>query len=220
MKSIIRLEGFWIIILVVLTLGVATYLTYDNWNTLNNGEIAASTVIHDISFVVGGVIAILLALWRGRIAERQSKTAQLGLLNERYQKGAEMLGDENLSVRLGGIYALGRLAGQHPNEYHTQIMSLLCAFARNLPKMTQEEEAQRDTHINLSEEVRAVSKAIRDRSKAQTEVEENENYHLVFDGAPLYLARLRGADLNKARFVGARLDYADLIEADLTSSHP
>ena len=53
---------------------------------------------------------MLLAVWRSIVAERQADTAQQSLLNERYQKGAEMLGNEVLSVRMGGIYALGRLA--------------------------------------------------------------------------------------------------------------
>ena len=33
----------------------------------------------------------------------------------------------------GGIYTLMRLAREHPRNYHTQIMSLLCAFVRNPP---------------------------------------------------------------------------------------
>ena len=56
---------------------------------------------------------------------------QQGLLHERYQKGAEMLGSELLSVRLGGIYALQRLAENHPGQYHIQIMHLFCAFVRH-----------------------------------------------------------------------------------------
>ena len=47
-------------------------------------------------------------------AQRQAETAQQGLLNERYQRGAEMLGHEVLAVRLGGIYALQRLARGTP----------------------------------------------------------------------------------------------------------
>ena len=62
------------------------------------------------------------------MAERQADTARLSLLNERYLKGAEMLGSEVLSVRLGGIYALQRLAEEHPGHYHLQVMNLFCAF--------------------------------------------------------------------------------------------
>ena len=66
----------------------------------------------------------MLAIWRSTVAERQSATAQQGLLNERYQKGAEMLGSDVLSVRLGGIYALERLAAEDPNQYHILVMKL------------------------------------------------------------------------------------------------
>ena len=55
-------------------------------------------------------IALPLAVWRGVVADRQSTAAQEGLRNERYQKGAEMLGSEILSVRMAGIYALRHLA--------------------------------------------------------------------------------------------------------------
>ena len=45
-----------------------------------------------------------------------------------------MLGSELLSVRLGGIHALVRIAEEHRSEYHIQIMELLCAFVRHPPK--------------------------------------------------------------------------------------
>ena len=60
-------------------------------------------------------------------------TAQEGLLNERYQKGAEMLGSPVLAVRMGGIYALQQLAQDHPDTYHLQVMNLFCAFVRRPP---------------------------------------------------------------------------------------
>ena len=89
--------------------------------------------------------ALPLAIWRGLVADRQAsasqqqaseaqrqaETAQGVLLNERYQTGAEMLGNETLSVRLGGIYALQRLAEEYPHQYHLQVMRLFCAFVRN-----------------------------------------------------------------------------------------
>ena len=91
------------------------------WEEINDGKDSLSAIIRDLAIVIGGTIAVLLAGWRIRISERQAtaaqdqfETAQKGLLNERYQRGAEMLGSKILSVRLGGIYALGRLAEEHP----------------------------------------------------------------------------------------------------------
>ena len=90
-----------------------------------------SAIIRNFGLVIAAAIALWFAKKRIVVANRQTATAERGLLNERYQKGAEMLGSDVLSVRLGGIYALARLAREHSNDYHTQIMRLLCAFVRN-----------------------------------------------------------------------------------------
>ena len=49
-----------------------------------------------------------------------------------------MLGNDVLSVRLMGgirIIALQRLAEEHPEQYHVQIMRLFCALARAIPSL-------------------------------------------------------------------------------------
>lgn len=114
--------------------------------------------IRNIAIIVGGVAALGLAYWRGKTADRQATAAQeqvettvrqieiaheqvqaaqqqvqatlQGQLNERYQKSAEMLGSEVLSVRLGGIVALEHLALEHPKQHHADVMKLLFAFIR------------------------------------------------------------------------------------------
>ena len=91
----------------------------------SEGRESNSTTFRNAGLVVGAVIAIMLAVWRSMIAERQTvaaqrqaETAQQSLLNERYQKGAEMFGSEVSSARLGGIYALRQLSEEHPEKYH------------------------------------------------------------------------------------------------------
>ena len=80
------------------------------------GSESRSTTIRNVGLIGGGAIAILIAYWRSR------RMAQQDLLNKRYQEGAAMLGNDVLSVRLAGIYALERLAKDHPWEYHIEIM--------------------------------------------------------------------------------------------------
>ena len=137
--------GFWVISLVMTVLLIAICLSIVCWDWLKSN----ADTIRVIALMVGGAIAVILTLWRSMIAERQadttqrqSETAQLGLLNERYQKGAEMLGSEVLPVRLGGIYALRGLAEEYPHEYHLQIMHLLCAFVRNPTKDERQTESE------------------------------------------------------------------------------
>ena len=127
----------WIMAWAVFLLVAASvvWIKFPDW--LSDNE-SGSTTIRNLFLVVAALIALPLATWRSFVAERQanaaqknSQIAQIGLLNERYQKGAEMLGSDVLSVRLGGIYALRRLAEEHPEEYHVQIMRLFCAYVRH-----------------------------------------------------------------------------------------
>ena len=123
--------------------------------------------------VVGGVVAVVLALWRSIIAERQSRTSHQTFLNESYQRGAEMFGSDVISVRLGGIYALERVASEHPYLYHVQITKLFSTFARHptvdrAPEITRsrrrgvprKRREPQSTSPQLREDVQAIMSAI------------------------------------------------------------
>ena len=104
----------WVVAWVVFVLIVAVVFSICFWGWLGAGE-SGSTTIRNLGLIVAAIIGLPLVIWRSVVAERQadaaqrqSETAQRGLLNERYQKGSEMLGSEVLTVRFGGIYALAR----------------------------------------------------------------------------------------------------------------
>ena len=112
----------------------------DSAGATMNGADSAGATIRNIGLVIAGSVALPLALWRGVVADKQASAAQRqanldreALLNERFQKGAEMLGSNVLTVRMAGIYALRQLAQDPPNTYHVQIMDLFCAFVRRPP---------------------------------------------------------------------------------------
>ena len=115
LRHVVGREGFWWIAGVVAILSIGTVLSWRFWEQFYG---AGSTTIRNIVLVIAAPIALVLAIWRNIVAERQVETKQHGLLNERYQKGAEMLGSGVLTVRLGGIYALQHLAEEHPEIYH------------------------------------------------------------------------------------------------------
>ena len=118
----------WLIGIAVALVGI--WLLFHSWDWLSDGE-SGSTTLRNLGLMIAGFIALWLAVWRSRVAERQAATAEQGLLNERYQQGTAMLGNDIISVRLGGIYSLQRLAEEHPEQHHIQIMQLFCAFVRN-----------------------------------------------------------------------------------------
>ncbi len=210
-------DGFWWIAGIAIALAVSIFLSWRFWEDLHGNQGSHSTTIRNVGLVVGGVIAILLAVWRSMVAERQTATAQQSLLNERYQKGAEMLGGGVLSVRLGGIYALQRLAEEHPAQYHVQIMRLLCAFVRHPTKDGggevrpdgEEQPSHTASRPQLREDVQAAMTAIAPYPWINRPVlERNANFRLD----------LNRADLAGVRLTGASLDGADLTDATLTGA--
>ena len=121
----------WTVVFIIAT-GVV-WVTCPVW--LTGGE-SASTTLRNLGLILAAAIGLPLAIWRSTVAEhqadatrRQSDTAVQMLLNDRFQKGAEMLGNADIgSVRIGGIHALARLAREYPDSLHIPIMQLFSAF--------------------------------------------------------------------------------------------
>ena len=241
-------DGFWWVAGVVAILAIGVVFSWLFWEELRGDEESLSTTIRNIGLVGGGIIAIVLAVWRSLVAQkqaeaalrqadtalRQAETAQQGLLNERYQQGAEMLGDNVLSVRLGGIYALQRLAEEHPEQYHIQIMRLFCAFARH-PTEDKTPELERPTGDSgpamsetdakmqclldrlrptpwsqMREDVKAAIEAVLLRRRSAIALEREAYYKLDLRGANLASMLGRG-DLSDADLSGANLSSAYLL---------
>ena len=208
----------WIVAWVMFVLIGTAVFSIVCWRWLNEGE-SGSTTIRNLGLVIAAIVALPLAIWRSIVAQRQSETAQRGLLNERYQKGAEMLGSSVLAVRLGGIYALARLAREHPGDYHTQIMNLFCAFVRNPPEV-----AKQDPH-KVREDVQAVMPAICVRSELQIEMEGKEFYFkLDMSGADLHglsllkVASLGNSNLQPSPGISVNLEGAFLTGTNLSGA--
>ena len=231
-------ERVWILALVVLLVVcgvVISFILWDwpeaFWDWLTDGE-SGSATIRNLGLVLAGIIALPLAIWRGVVADRQASAAQRqaetaleqadtahrSLLNERYQQGAEMLGNAVLSVRIGGIYALERLAKESPYEYHVQIMKLLCAFARHptededYQNKLAERNADLSTPYSQREDVRAAMEFIGSRDETRVEIETSQGFRLDLIGADLSHAQIGDANLS-----GSMLRYANLSNAEISS---
>ena len=188
------------------------------WCWLTDGE-SGSTTIRNLGLVIGAVVALWLTLSRINVAKRQAEIADQGLLFDRYQRGAEMLGSPLLAVRLGGIYALQRLATEHPEEFLGQIVQQYCAFVRH-PTRADDATTGSGTRrpgVNssgLREDVHAVMRIIDGFLS-------NEGTQLVASGIWLDLrgADLAGADLSHYDLSRANLAGAGLVDSDLSGAH-
>ena len=213
-----RSNAVWVLAWVVFVLIAAAVFSIMYWDWISIRESNGSTIL-DIVLAAAAVIALPLAVWRSIVAAHQADTAQHGLLNERYQKGAEMLGSEELPVRLGGIYALARLAREYPGDYHTQIMSLLCAFVRKPPVAKKQGTYRR-------EDVQAVMAAVCARSGAQIEIEKKISFTMHLSGADLHCVNLldtahgdlEGWDRHSGKFPDANFEGAMMVGTDLSGA--
>ncbi|MGN9920238.1 pentapeptide repeat-containing protein [Micromonospora palomenae] len=81
----------------------------------------------------GAAAALLLAVRRQRfsehIHEHTVSDAAERRVTELYTKAVEQLGSSDAAVRLGGLYALERLAQNNPDQRQT-IVNVLCAYLR------------------------------------------------------------------------------------------
>ena len=222
---LLRSGRFRLALATVVPLAVFILLSVVFWDWLNAGE-SGSTTIRNIGLVIAGLVALPLAVWRSLVAERQAgaaqrqaDAAQQSLLNERYQRGAEMLGNEVLSVRIGGVYALQRLAEEHPEQYHIQIIRLFCSFVRHPTKdegikaRSGTEEAPR-----LREDVQAVMAAIGSRQMRQLELEWDANFKLDLRYADLSSLWLEDANLSEAKLWDVNLCGAMPFRANLSGA--
>ena len=215
-----RPEGFWVTAIILAVLAVSVVLTWLFWDWLRDGESGSST-IRNVGLIIGAVIAMVLAVWRSRVAGRQAATSERGLLNDRFQKGAEMLGSEVLSVRLGGVHTLHHLAMEHPQEYHVKIMYLFCAFARNPTKdddIVTERVLSGLSFPLLRADVQETIGSLQMLRNADNALEKRVGFipHLYF--ANLRGASLKNADLRSANLIGADLSGAFLVNTHLGSA--
>ncbi len=221
---------FWSTLLALLFGSVLTWYIWDWLRSGGSGTESNGTTVRNAGLIVGGVLAFIFTLWRSWLTEQQKVTAQRqadiaeqSLLNERYERGAEMLGSEVLSVRLGGVYALRRLAEEHPEQYHIQIMELFCAFVRHPTGNGERRHWPYPVNLNLSysiqEDVQAVLTAIARRSEAGLKCEKTAGYRLDLRDADLEGAFLQGANLAGAVLRMSNLSHANLLDADLSGTN-
>ena len=234
MKRLPDSVTFWlVVVLVVIAIGVALSIWKWEWMRLDSdGKVleSGSTTIRNLGFVIAGVIALIFAIWRSIVAQSQvdasrlqAETGQRGLLNERYQRGAEMLGHNTLSVRLGGVYALRLLAEEHPENYHVQVMNLLCAFVRypmkddSVPLYLENSQANHwETRI-LRADVQDAMAAIGSRSLEDIE-SENAGARPYLRDADIRGLQLLGTNLSNAHLTNVNLSDARIRRANLTGA--
>ncbi|WP_432922816.1 pentapeptide repeat-containing protein [Microbispora sp. CA-135349] len=174
---------------------------------------AASDAVRGRALAVAtGLIALAALLYTARNADTARRTFQLGeqgQVTERYTKAIEQLGSDKLDVRLGGIYALERIARDSARD-HATVMDVLAAFVR-------EHSRERETGAPLRTDLQAAVTVIgrRDFRRDQGPIS-LRGANLA--GVDLAGANLAGVDFTDANLIRAALYDALLVNVNLTNA--
>lgn len=170
------------------------------------------------AFVLGG----LYFSWRTLV---QNAEAQV---TDRYYKAVEQLGkagDENMAIRIGGIYALERIARDSPRDHWT-VMEVLCAYVRMHAPAVDCDKVPAERAIDAKvlkmgglqvrpgpppADIQTILTVLGRRDVSH----ESPQNRLDLRATDLRGARLGGANLQRAQLDDAHLEYAQLQGARL-----
>ncbi len=212
--------GFILGVTFAVTIGIPTGIDiYQNWQNLDpkDRSQAGITLIQTVATIVGG-IAIF---WNIVLSRRQLAASQEQNITERFSAAVEQLGHEQTAVRIGGIYALERIAQDSPRD-HWSIMEVLAAFVRDhrslaadkIPKINQ------PSHNDIQSAITVLGRrnTRRDPDRIFLYLSDSDLRGLSFSTGDYRTIRFIGSDLRKANFYGASLQNAKFWKATLTNA--
>ena len=157
---------------------------------------------------------------------RTHELTEQGQVTDRYTKAIEQLGSDKPDLRIGGIYALERIARDSARD-HPTVMEVLTAFIREHSRVVlttivrepwppPDHPVSREAVVPMRPDVQAALTVVGRRDA------EHDVRRIDLSGATLTEVYLAGADLAGADLRDADLDAnltnVELIDADLTNA--
>lgn len=170
--------------------------------------------------------ALIFTALNFTLSRRALELTEQGQVTDRYTKAIEQLGSDKLDVRIGGTYALERVARDSIRD-HPTVMEVLAAFVREhsreqWPPVTDPAmvEAGAQSECGTRPDVQAAITVIARRNvhhdSGRIDLSQCNLTGAYLPGANLANANLMGATLTRAFLGQADLAGANLIGAELT----
>jgi uncharacterized protein YjbI with pentapeptide repeats len=172
-------------------------------------------------------------------AQEELRLTRQGQITERFTRAIDQLGNESLEIRLGGIYALERIA-RESEEDHWPIMEVLTAYVRQHAPLRPEQRSEPEVAVEKksgedSGENNETIESLRDLPLRDPDIDLplapdiqatltvlRRRTPSLGHGEPepldLHATNLLNANLPRANLKGANLRQATLKHADLSSA--
>ena len=176
--------------------------------------------------VMALAVAAYLTLRRVRAAEDAVRTSEVGQITERFTRAIEQLGGDKLAVRLGGIYALERIAIASEGD-HWPIMEVLTAYVRDQAPISGADSPVRMPAPDIQAILTVIGRRKRTFGNGEVERLDLSATNLAginladgqLGGVKLFACNLERADLQGAHLEGADLRSAHMNRANLSRAH-
>jgi hypothetical protein len=194
-------------------------------------------VVKTAAQILGGAffLVTIYVAWQNLVVSQEKYKTDL------FTRAIEQLGSNKLEVRLGGIYALERIARESEKD-HGPIMEVLTAYVREKAPWTPAKaaEAQKQPapsgmpasglkqpetkpapEIKPATDIQAILTVIgrRSRTYGKGEIQPLDLRQTDLRGADLYKAQLERANLSEAHLERANLSGAQLVRANLWEAY-
>ncbi|MGN6189836.1 MAG: pentapeptide repeat-containing protein [Conexibacter sp.] len=208
----------------------------DRAEELSRARTAVLAVLAGMTALLGAVYTHRSYVLNREVHATNARLTREGQITERFTRAVDQLGSASLDIRLGGIYALERIARESPLD-HGPVMEILTAWVREHARRPTIESKQTALPGGVAESLRDLMPATDVQAVLTVlgrRVAEQDTGPLNLRGAYLAGARLTGmtlcgadlraANLNRASLASADLHQADLADAtlqhaDLRSTH-
>jgi hypothetical protein len=167
-------------------------------------------------------------------ARRTAELTEQGQVTERYTKAIEQLGSDKLNIRIGGIYALERIAADSARD-HPTVMEVLGAFVREHTRRGgqrrligawcggrwagSQSTKPRPPDADVQAALTVIGRRTTDHDTRLIDLAGVDLTLADLNNAELAGAELERADLAGAKLIGSNLDAVDLCRANLVGAN-
>jgi hypothetical protein len=222
------------LILIVLTIWVLPELLNPATNLDPDSKLRIETLLSAKNATRASLVALLVALvgiGTFLYTIRSYRLARTGQVTDRYTKAVGQLADAKPQVRVGGVYALERIARDSPRDRRA-VVDVLLAHIRDARGITDSSAPSSAVALDVSAAAQVLGRLDRtdlpaldlrriDLRRVDLTNADFSGCHLEgsnLEGAVLVGATLRRTFLDDASLTGANLSSADLFQADLAGA--